>query len=240
MASQRMALWAAEDMEEDLQDVDYSVSYTQPGQYDDAHIQAPQIDEQTLIAMQQHIAQQTAFAQIPDVVKAVSFAVYHYKTRLIILQFIVQFHRAVLDNNLAEITVAYDSGWNKFTEKFYAKTEWPEAEIIAPLVNDDPVFLILYRELYYRHVYSRLTPNIDDRFHSYENSCELFNYLLNSEGPVALQLPEQWLWDIIDEFIYQFQVFCSWRSKSKNFSEDELAMLSEGGGVSAWSDLCTI
>lgn len=113
-------------------------------------------------------------------------------------QFIVHFHQAVLDNNLAEITVAYESGWNKCTEKFYSRTEWPEAEVIAPLVNDgwlvfthftpvdsfhllyeDSVFLILYRELYYRHVYSRLQPNIDDRFHSYENSCELFNYLLS-------------------------------------------------------------
>jgi translation initiation factor 3 subunit L len=47
----------------------------------------------------------------------------------------------VLDNNLAEITVAYDSGWNKYTEKFYAKTEWPEAEVIAPLVNDGEPFL---------------------------------------------------------------------------------------------------
>lgn len=108
----------------------------------------------------------------------------------------MHFHQAVLDNNLAEITVAYESGWNRLTEKYYAKTEWPEAEIIAPLVNDgeyqgvnksatlsnvvlDQIFLILYRELYYRHVYSRLQPNIDDRFHSYENSCELFNYLLS-------------------------------------------------------------
>ena len=55
---------------------------------------------------------------------------------LIPIQFIVHFHQAVLENNLAEITVAYESGWNKYTEKFYAKTEWPEAELIAPLVND--------------------------------------------------------------------------------------------------------
>jgi translation initiation factor 3 subunit L len=48
----------------------------------------------------------------------------------------VHFHQAVLDNNLAEITVAYESGWNRLTEKHYAKTEWPEAEVIAPLVND--------------------------------------------------------------------------------------------------------
>ncbi|GLB41069.1 putative component of the eukaryotic translation initiation factor 3 (eIF-3) complex, which is involved in protein synthesis of a specialized repertoire of mRNAs and, together with other initiation factors, stimulates binding of mRNA and methionyl-tRNAi to the 40S ribosome [Lyophyllum shimeji] len=218
MAQQRMPLWAAEaDIDEDV-DLHLAIgNYGQNGHYEDAPMQQPQIDEATLMAMQQHMAQQAAFAQIPDVVKA----------------FIVHFHQAVLDNNLAEITVAYESGWNKYTEKFYSRTEWPEAEVIAPLVNDDPIFLILYRELYYRHVYSRLQPNIDDRFHSYENSCELFNYLLNSEGPVQLELPEQWLWDIIDEFIYQFQVFCTWRSKVKSKTEDELMMLAEGGPV--WS-----
>lgn len=115
----------------------------------------------------------------------------------------------------------------------------------------DQIFLILYRELYYRHVYSRIQPDIDDRFHSYENSCELFNYLLSklryasnlrhrgqlysrfvdSDGPVPLELPEQWLWDIIDEFIYQFQSFCVWRSKVKAKSDDELMLLADGSQV---------
>jgi len=54
---------------------------------------------------------------------------------------------------------------------------------------------------------------------------------VDSDGPVKLELPEQWLWDIIDEFIYQYQVFCSWRSKVKNKTEDELVMLGEGGPV---------
>ncbi|KAF9473472.1 eukaryotic translation initiation factor 3 subunit 6 [Pholiota conissans] len=217
MAQQRLSIWnAEEDLEEDV-DIGIAMgNYGQNVQYEESHLQ-PQIDETTLLAMQQHMAQQAAFSQIPDVVKS----------------FIVHFHQAVLENNLAEITLAYESGWNKYTEKFYAKAEWPEAELIAPLVNDDPIFLILYRELYYRHVYSRLQPNIDDRFHSYENSCELFNYLLNSDGPVELELPEQWLWDIIDEFIYQYQVFCTWRSKVSTKTPDELMMLAEGGPV--WS-----
>ena len=54
--------------------------------------------------------------------------------------------------------------------------------------SKDPIFLILYRELYYRHVYSRLQPNIDDRFHSYENSCELFNYLLSASSKITLSI----------------------------------------------------
>ncbi|KZT25590.1 hypothetical protein NEOLEDRAFT_1133589 [Neolentinus lepideus HHB14362 ss-1] len=220
MARPGMPLWAADDeIDEDFQGVDLSMAignYGQNGLYDEVQ---SRIDEAALLAVQQQMQQQAAFAQIPDQVK----------------RFIVHFHQAVLNNNLEEITVAYESGWNRLTEKFYSKTEWPEAEIIAPLVNDDPIFLILYRELYYRHVYSRLQPNIDDRFHSYENSCELFNYLLNSDEPVALELPEQWLWDIIDEFIYQFQSYCVWRSRVKSKSDEELILLQEASSQGVWS-----
>jgi translation initiation factor 3 subunit L len=31
----------------------------------------------------------------------------------------------------------------------------------------------------------------------------LFNYILSPDKPVVLDLPNQWLWEIIDEFIYQ-------------------------------------
>lgn len=85
----------------------------------------------------------------------------------------------------------------------------------------------------FRHVYARLRPNVDDRFHSYEASCELFNFLLNSEGPVQLELPSQWLWDILDEFIWQFQSFGQWRSDWKSKSEEELSLLAEGSQVRA-------
>ena len=58
--------------------------------------------------------------------------------------------------------------FNRLTEKFYQKAPWPDAESIAPIVNNDPHFLILYRELYYRHIYARLTPTIEHRFGSYD------------------------------------------------------------------------
>lgn len=115
----------------------------------------------------------------------------------------------------------------------YQQSEWPEAELIAPLVQNDQVFLTLYRELYFRHVYARLQPTIDDRFQSYENICELFNYLLNSDGPVPLDLPIQWLWDMLDEFVYQFQSFAQWRASPKNKTEEELDMLAEASQI--WS-----
>ena len=49
-------------------------------------------------------------------------------------------------------------------------------------------------------------PTIEQRFESYYNYCKLFNYILSADTPVNLELPNQWLWEIIDEFIYQFQV----------------------------------
>lgn len=115
--------------------------------------------------------------------------------------------------------------------------------------------MTLYRELYYRHIYARLSPSIQDRFHSYENYCDLFNYILSkfdrfcpldlvyvceltsigtdSDFPVNLELPNQWLWDIIDEFIYQFQSFCNCRNRIKNRSEEEIALLRDNPQI--WS-----
>ncbi|KAL7421966.1 hypothetical protein Q5752_003738 [Cryptotrichosporon argae] len=148
-------------------------------------------------------------------------------------RFLVLFHQAILENDLPAITKMYESGWQGLTNAHYQQAEWPEAELIAPLVQNDQVFLTLYRELYFRHVYARLQPTIDDRFQSYENICELFNYLLNSEGPVPLDLPIQWLWDMLDEFVYQFQSFAQWRANAKGKNEDELDMLAEASQI--WS-----
>ena len=84
-------MWNAEEIDDE--DVNLGLAmgnYGQSGHYDDgayqlcldsnvcpifsaaAHITQPQIGEATLMAVQQHMAQQAAFAQIPDVVKGVS------------------------------------------------------------------------------------------------------------------------------------------------------------------------
>jgi translation initiation factor 3 subunit L len=68
--------------------------------------------------------------------------------------------------------------FNRLTEKFFQKVPWPEAEAIAPIVNNDAQFLILYRELYYRHIYARLTPTIEHRFGSYDVTPLLHSFLM--------------------------------------------------------------
>ncbi|KDN52505.1 hypothetical protein K437DRAFT_254088 [Tilletiaria anomala UBC 951] len=199
-------------------EVDFGVDYVD-GNFGDGVNAALLAEAQQ--QQQQQQQQAAALAAVPDAVK----------------KYIVAFHQAIQNNSLGEISAAYEGSWNRLTDKFYAKSEWPEAEVIAPLVQEDQQFLTLYRELWFRHVYSRLSPAGEDRFNSYDNYCDLFNFVLNSEGPVPLELPAQWLWDIIDEFIYQFQSYSQWRNRVSNKSEEELALLQDGGVWSSYSVL---
>ena len=82
--------------------------------------------------------------------------------------YLTHFYHAYLENDVYEMQGCYENQFNRITEKFYQKAAWPEAEVIAPIVNNDPRFLILYRELYYRHIYARLSPTIEHRFASYD------------------------------------------------------------------------
>lgn len=99
----------------------------------------------------------------------------------------------------------YDSSFNKISEKYFKQTPWPSSQAIAPLVENDQVFGLLYNELCYRHIYARLQPSLEQQCESWDNYCALYHVILS--GHVNMQLPNQWLWDMIDEFIYQVRIF---------------------------------
>ena len=51
--------------------------------------------------------------------------------------------------------------------------------------------------------------SLDVKIQSYDSYCNLFHFILNSDGPVDIEVPSYfWAWDVIDEFIYQFNSFC--------------------------------
>jgi len=149
-----------------------------------------------------------------------------YEMPDVIRSFVVYFQKNLRDRNVYEVHSIYENSFNKLTDRYYKNSSWPPAEVISPLVDGDQQFLLLYKELYYRHVYAKLQPTLEQRFESWANYCDIFNLLL-SDSPVALELPNQWLWDIIDEFIYQFQAFSQFRSRVKGKTEEELATLKE-------------
>ena len=62
-------------------------------------------------------------------------------------------------------------------------------------------------ELYFIYARVQCGPSVEQMFETF-NYCKVssLNYILSIDTPVHLELPSQLLWEIIDEFIYQFQV----------------------------------
>ncbi|BFZ61243.1 hypothetical protein YB2330_002302 [Saitoella coloradoensis] len=141
---------------------------------------------------------------------------------------IVYLHQAILNQNTDAIQGCI-SHFYRLTEKH----QFPEAEIVAPLVNDDQNFLTIYRELYFRNIYAKGQPTLEQRFRSYDNYCDLFNFILNSDGPVNLDLPNQYCDSIVDEFVWQFSSFAQYRARLSKKSEEDITILRENPQI--WS-----
>uniref|UniRef100_A0A2L2Y1R8 Eukaryotic translation initiation factor 3 subunit L n=2 Tax=Parasteatoda tepidariorum TaxID=114398 RepID=A0A2L2Y1R8_PARTP len=156
-----------------------------------------------------------------------------YKVPEVIRSFLVYLAKAISDGNVYELQSLYENSYVKLTERFYKTTPWPLLKDIANIVHDDEKFEILYKELYYRHLYARVSggPSIADRFESYYNYCHLFNLILSADDPVHLELPNQWLWEIIDEFIYQFQNFSHYQSMLNKRTNEEMEQLRQNAKV---------
>ena len=153
-----------------------------------------------------------------------------------------------------EIGNLYEKSFPAISERYFKHANWPKKELVVeflekereeeggkertattgPTAADDEIFLALYEELYFRHVYSRTSsPSIEERVESWKAYCRLFDCVLNEGeregvgGVGGLVLPNVWLWDMVDEFIYQFQSFCQFRGKLQAKSEKEIERLKE-------------
>lgn len=152
-----------------------------------------------------------------------------YKIPEVVRNFLMYLAKAISEGNVYELQSMYENSYVKLTERFYKATPWPLAKDVASIVHDDDKFDILYKELYFRHLYARVSggPSIAERFESYYNYCCLFNLILSASEPVQLELPNQWLWEIIDEFIYQFQNFSHYQSMLNKRSAEEIEQLKQ-------------
>ena len=127
----------------------------------------------------------------------------------------------------------YSHTFPVLSERFFKGSTWPRAEVIAHLADNDHVFAMLYRELYFRHLYAAGNPNIQQRRESWENYRDLFTVILNSN--LNVQLPNAWLWDMVDEFVYQFQSFLQYRGSLSGKTPDEIAALETADADGVWA-----
>ncbi|XP_048444454.1 uncharacterized protein LOC125479311 [Pyrus x bretschneideri] len=73
------------------------------------------------------------------------------------------------------------------SDRLFKDTPWPSVDAVADYVDNDHVFRLLYREMWFRHLYTRLSPTLKQRIDSWDNYCSLFQVVLH--GVVNMQLP---------------------------------------------------
>ena len=162
---------------------------------------------------------------IPDVVK----------------NFLVFLQESIESRNVYNLQNLYENTFPKLSESYYDKKSWPEEKEVEAMLGKDELFMTLYKELYYRHIHARIQggPQLEQRVGSFYNYCEFFNYIFLKK-PQNLDLPDIWLWELVDEFVYQFQNYTQYRARLTDKSEDEMDKLSEPNNNRVWNILCLL
>ncbi|KYQ92316.1 proteasome component region PCI domain-containing protein [Tieghemostelium lacteum] len=153
-----------------------------------------------------------------------------------VINYFINFFNNFKSQSHQDILFSYDNFF-KSCETFYPNCALPTVDVFISLLGDkiddsnfnDRFFILLYKEIYYRYYYALVSqPNISIFVESWQNYSQIFNTLLNASTPneVDIDLPNAWLWDIIDEFVYQFHTFAKAR-----FKKAEIDYLSENSEI---------
>lgn len=131
--------------------------------------------------------------------------------------FIVDLQRGLREKKEDDLFYLYDRKFNRICEIVFKTSSWPTVEEIEESdesLEFDMNTMFLYNELCYRHIYARMS-NVEPevRIKSFMNYIDLFETFLHTKDDVVLPVP--WIWDILDEFLYQFHAFCQYRGKMR-------------------------
>jgi translation initiation factor 3 subunit L len=109
-----------------------------------------------------------------------------------------------------EVKFLYDQKFKELSDKYFSQSPWPSANAIAKECGDDEVFLLFYNEMSLRHRFSRMKViPVALYLEAWENYNRLFNVLLSTKESFIV-ISTQWAYDIIQEFVYQFQSYCQY------------------------------
>jgi len=131
--------------------------------------------------------------------------------------FLGQLLASLKNRNVSEMHVHYEKTFNELSDKYYRTSRWPSSQAVEQQISEEPLFLIVYKELYYRHIFSRLGPTFTERQGSWENYCKLLDLIiddLEKNEVLSVALPAQWLWDMLDEFVYHYETYGKARNKA--------------------------
>lgn len=107
----------------------------------------------------------------------------------------------------------YPMHLNLSNAQFFEKSAWPSPSSVSSECENDELFLALYKELITRHLHSISRPTTRDRVGGWYVYKQLFDLILEeAEQSDSFLLIPEWTFDILHEFLYQFQGFCQLRA----------------------------
>ena len=124
--------------------------------------------------------------------------------------FVFDLHDSVTLSQITEEQAKlYETDFRELSNKYFSNQPWPSPQSIASECNGDPLFLALYREMTHRHWHQVSRPTLRDRIDGWQVYRELFEEMLETSSFYVIP---SWIFDILNEFVYQFQGFCQVRS----------------------------
>jgi translation initiation factor 3 subunit L len=111
----------------------------------------------------------------------------------------------------------YNVAFRELCSKYFSTSPWPSPKSIAAECNGDPLVLAFYREVTHRHFHSISRPTVGARIEGWNVYKELFDEILldaeekSQQSPAAFFVLPEWCFDILHEFVYQFQGYCQFR-----------------------------
>ncbi len=93
-------------------------------------------------------------------------------------KYVERLYNAMKNHKVAEARSLYYQQWIDITLNHFLEREWPSDEAISDFCDNDDLFLLCYKELYYRHIFVHGSPQLEHRFQSWSNYRSLFDRLL--------------------------------------------------------------
>lgn len=153
--------------------------------------------------------------------------------------FVFDLHDTARRSHVAADQAALYSGtFRELSSKYFPQSAWPTTEGIATECSNDPLFLAFYRELTHRHLHSVTRIQVRDRIDGWQVYRNLFDLLL-AEAPVGVGAVDHssffyilptWAFDVLHEFVYQFQGFCQFRTQTVANAASKAGSANNGGG----------
>lgn len=147
----------------------------------------------------------------------------------VLTNFVFDLFDSVITSQLPEEqTVLYEQTFPELSRKYCSDQPWPSPNTIASECNGDPLFLAIYRELTHRHWHATQRPSLRDRAEGWLVYKEVMEELLESSSSSTFYLLPVWTFDMVHEFVYQFQGYCQMRTLVYSAARKHGILLQDG------------